>query len=155
MTAVIKIFVRTANLTSGQVRSCGCLARDVASQRAKEKRFPEGIPARNTVVQGYKKSAKKNNREWKLTDKDLKKLFEGDCFYCGLKPSNCRKTKSGDFFIYSGIDRKDNSKGYIKNNVVSCCRECNLAKAGRDFQEFLMWIQRLANYYISNKADRT
>ena len=47
--------VRTANLTSGQVRSCGCLARDIASRNAKLKRLPEGISARNTVVNGYKK----------------------------------------------------------------------------------------------------
>ncbi len=52
--------VRTANLTTGQVRSCGCLARDVASRQAKSKRLPKGVSARNTVVQGYKKKRQKS-----------------------------------------------------------------------------------------------
>jgi hypothetical protein len=135
--------VRTANLTSGQVRSCGCLARDVASQNAKQKRLPKGVPARNAVVQGYQKSAAKSGREWNLSDEQLEVLFKG----------NCRKTNSGDSFIYNGIDRKNNEIGYIANNVVSCCRECNMAKSGRSYDEFITWIQRLAKHYNTSILD--
>lgn len=142
--------VRTANLTSGQVRSCGCLARDVASQNAKQKRLPEGVPARNTVVHGYQKSASRTGREWSLTEPDLDLLFTGNCHYCGAPPNNCRTTKSGDSFSYNGIDRVDNEKGYTADNVVSCCRECNMAKSGRSYDEFLGWIHRLANHYLKD-----
>jgi len=138
--------VRTANLTSGQVRSCGCLARDIASRNAKLKRLPEGISARNTVVNGYKKSAVKAGRVWELSDGNLNRLFEGNCHYCGDLPSNCRKTKSGDLFYYNGIDRKNNDLGYTLDNVVSCCRDCNMAKSGRTYEDFLSWLQRITRF---------
>lgn len=138
--------VRIANLTSGQVRSCGCLARDIASQNAKVKRLPEGVSARNTVVNGYKKSANKAKREWKLSNEDVNRLFEGNCHYCGALPSNCRKTKSGDSFCYNGIDRKNNDLGYTLDNVVSCCRDCNMAKSGRSYEDFLNWLIRVARF---------
>jgi 5-methylcytosine-specific restriction endonuclease McrA len=28
-------------------------------------------------------------------------------------------------FLYSGIDRKDNEKGYTEENCVPCCKRCN------------------------------
>jgi hypothetical protein len=39
-------------------------------------------------------------------------------------------------WVYNGIDRVDNNKQYIKENLVSCCKKCNFitfwgfAKAG-------------------------
>jgi 5-methylcytosine-specific restriction endonuclease McrA len=44
---------------------------------------------------------------------------------------------------YSGIDRKDSSKGYILSNVVSCCFTCNKAKGTMSEKEFLEWIDRI------------
>jgi hypothetical protein len=42
------------------------------------------------------------------------------CVYCG-----CISMKLG-------LDRKDNEQGYIKDNVVPCCKRCNKVK-GADF----------------------
>jgi hypothetical protein len=48
-------------------------------------------------------------------------------------------------FIYSGIDRIDPTHGYISDNVVPCCRTCNVAKLKMTRDEFLAWAWRIAS----------
>lgn len=52
-----------------------------------------------------------------------------ECFYCEAKPNGKRLT----------IDRKDNSKGYEKNNMALACWTCNRGK-GTVFTEEEMKI---------------
>lgn len=46
--------------------------------------------------------------------------------------------------IYGGLDRRDNSVGYLSENVVPCCRWCNEAKKAKTETEFLEWIGGLS-----------
>lgn len=39
-------------------------------------------------------------------------------------------------FLFNGIDRIDSLKGYILENVVTCCYQCNYAKSDLDIEEF-------------------
>jgi hypothetical protein len=41
---------------------------------------------------------------------------------------------------FNGIDRVDNSKGYILGNCVPCCSWCNRAKADGTLAKFMDWI---------------
>jgi hypothetical protein len=58
--------------------------------------------------------------EWYLENGWKKK-----CYYCG-----------GD--TQDGLDRIDNSVGYIENNLVPCCINCNRAKATITQKDFLL-----------------
>jgi hypothetical protein len=43
-----------------------------------------------------------------------------------------------------GIDRRDNSVGYLISNCAPCCKNCNLAKRDMSEAEFLRWVARIA-----------
>src|SRR5271157_1122349 len=62
------------------------------------------------------------------------------CFYCGVKISWAKYVSSlKDRKMNYSLDRKDNSKGYSKDNVVACCKECNYTKSDvYTFEEMLM-----------------
>ena len=49
---------------------------------------------------------------------------------------------------YNGVDRVDNSLGYIKENCVACCKICNNAKSTLSISEWQEWIIRVHDNYI-------
>ena len=49
------------------------------------------------------------------------------------------------FFLYNGIDRKNNNMGYTYTNSVSCCKLCNQAKNSLSIKEFYDHIQLILN----------
>lgn len=69
-----------------------------------------------------KRGANKRKIQCELTFEEYKNLSEGkSCFYCdgkiGKQPTHGH-----------GLDRLDNNKGYIIDNVVPCCWDCNALK---------------------------
>jgi hypothetical protein len=85
----------------------------------------------------YKKSAEKRNIEWNLTDEEAFELFNTEfCFYCTEEEPN--KTM--------GIDRIDNEKEYIKDNVIPCCSICNNMKNCLDIDIFIEKCRYINNY---------
>jgi len=92
-----------------------------------------------SLVQRYQLQAKYRNLEFSLTDEELKFLFKGNCHYCGIKPKQIHRPKFRMPFIYNGIDRINNSLGYITGNCVSCCQSCNSAKGTKSMEEFIQW----------------
>lgn len=62
--------------------------------------------------------ARINGHEWKISLSNFLELISKRCHYCDGKIAE----------VGSGLDRMDNSKGYIYGNVVPCCRNCNLIK---------------------------
>ncbi len=46
-------------------------------------------------------------------------LFDQPCYYCGKKATEA---------MPNGLDRKDNSGGYTKANVLTCCTSCNMGR---------------------------
>lgn len=79
-----------------------------------------------------------------IDPKDMERLHGMDCHYCGLPASESNGTEE---YRYNGIDRKDSSRGYIKGNVVSCCRTCNTVKMDKSYEEFIAmyrgWAERV------------
>lgn len=120
-------------------KSCGCL------------RFKQTVELGNfkKLYIIYKYGANKRKLEFNLTFKDCIDLFKSNCDYCGIYPFNeCKK--HSDIFnlrtekcLYNGIDRKDNTKGYTKENSVSCCKFCNFAKGAYTEEEFRWWINQI------------
>ena len=64
----------------------------------------------------YRFAAKARDLEFTLTYEQFLALWQKPCRYCG------------DPIPTVGIDRLDNSLGYVQGNVVPCCTECNRAK---------------------------
>jgi len=62
--------------------------------------------------------AHRRDLEWSISFEDFNKFLVQDCYYCGGK-----LPETG-----SGLDRKDNSRGYYIENVVPCCYTCNKIK---------------------------
>lgn len=124
--------IAARNLRAGS-KSCGC-----------QEGGPRPTANRNIIMSQYKHNAKRS--EWGLTDSEFDELTASNCYYCGIIPSTvCSVSKSG-VFIYNGIDRKDNSIGYIPSNVVPCCTTCNLAKRVMSYEDFMDWIKRIIHF---------
>lgn len=98
----------------------------------------------NDLFYKYKSSAKKRNYEFRLTKEDFYKLTQSDCIYCGEPPNRIytRKQYTG-FYNYNGIDRVENDIGYVIENVVPCCKTCNIAKHTMSLKQFYKWIEKV------------
>lgn len=128
-------------MISGNTKSCGCLAKETK----KAKRITKHHSEITAIMLGYKRHAERRGYEWLLDREFVERLIKNDCFYCGSKPMNIKKTKNsiGAGLHYSGIDRIDSTKNYTKDNVVPCCRICNYAKSNMNIEEFKEWAIRV------------
>lgn len=133
------------SLKQGVIKSCGCLKAD--------NHLEPGLANMRKLISDYKQKAKKHRLNYKLTEEQFKEITQKDCYYCGAKPNNVTRspTYNGDY-IYNGLDRIDNAKGYTMENVVSCCKTCNSAKGILTIQEFKDWLERAYNK-IFKKGD--
>lgn len=133
--------VTGVSLRLGLSTSCGCYH---AEQTSKRFSLAYGEAAKKSALRHTQWAASKRNYEWRLTDEEAFALFAGNCHYCDSPPSNVSShPQTNGKFVYSGIDRVDNSRGYEPDNVVSCCTHCNTAKRKRSKADFLAWIARV------------
>ncbi len=128
-------------MVSGNTKSCGCLAIKEKSNRRISKNHSE-ITA---IILGYKRHALDRGYYWNLSREEVISVISKNCEYCGIEPSNIKKTKNsiGDGMRYSGIDRVDSSLGYFASNVVPACKICNFAKSNMDKNQFRDWALRI------------
>lgn len=127
-------------LRYGRVKSCGCLQRDA-------RLLPPGEAAFNTLFSRLKSRALKQGYEWNLTKGELYTLTQQPCSYCGVEPQqNVQRASSNGEYRYNGLDRVDNNKGYIIENVTTCCKTCNFAKQSMTAFGFWNWICRVYSH---------
>ena len=136
-------------LRIGKTRSCGCLCKENVFKcrcTPPTNKLKSGVSNMRRIITGYKKSAKKRGYEYKLTEEQFAEITQKDCFYCGAKPNNISKRKpnkqANGEYIYNGIDRVDNIKGYTIDNIVPCCRFCNIRKGKLTLKEYKDWIKK-------------
>jgi hypothetical protein len=84
-----------------------------------------------------KASALRRGHEFKLSYSQFIELFHQSCSYCGKKDAR-------------GIDRVDNSKGYILENCVGCCGICNKMKWRLTKEEFISQVKLIYKHSIIN-----
>jgi hypothetical protein len=87
----------------------------------------------------YKQRAINKQLEFLITKEDYDNIIQNDCFLCG---------KRSDENNTNGIDRMDSKKGYVLDNINTCCGECNYMKNIWDYDEF---INKLVAIYEKNK----
>lgn len=98
----------------------------------------------NTLLSRLKKRYLYKGLTSNLTGDEVYKLFKSECHYCGVLNSNkyiYKQQHYSHMFYYNGIDRIDSKKGYIRNNVLPCCKKCNLAKSDMKYDEFIEHIK--------------
>lgn len=117
------IKVRSNSLRCGVTRSCGCLN-----------------PARLRPYEAlYRRMVRDNTRfrsmEVRLTYEEFLEFTTIDqCFYCHTLIHWKEYCSGGHGY---NLDRKDNDNVYTKDNLVVCCKRCNLGK--RDTFTFEEW----------------
>ncbi len=98
------------------------------------------------VFISYKHSAiTKRKLEFTIEKEDYDKFRNGQCYLCGLTSSDTHK---------NGIDRIDNSKGYVLDNCRSCCGHCNCMKLDMNYDVFTSHCKQIAKFNNKMKTSR-
>ena len=81
----------------------------------------------NGRFNSYRTDARHRNggMDFSITKDEFMLFWQKPCFYCG------------DSIPTVGLDRVDNSKGYVLGNIASCCSICNFAKRQLGRNEFI------------------
>lgn len=85
----------------------------------------------------YKQAKKSANHEFTLEESVYLKLIEQNCFYCE-GPLSSTGTR---------LDRIDNTLPYTTDNVVPCCRMCNVAKNNHTQEAFVEMCSRVTKRF--------
>lgn len=132
--------VRTDSLRNGSSKSCGCWKQDrLRLDNPSESAFNALYSTQ------YKRRAEQRGYAFDLSKDDFRALTQDTCYYCGVEPYKTF-TNGVSVYTYNGIDRIDNTKGYVKGNVRTACFACNQAKHTMTTQEFDKWVQRLIKH---------
>lgn len=104
----------------------------------------------NNLYRSYKNSAYNKKLEFTLELEEFKNIIEKDCHYCGNPPIETNTSKLRNFskekYLHNGVDRIDSTKGYEKNNIVTCCSMCNYMKRNYTIEDFLNQVCKIYNF---------
>lgn len=141
-----EVVVAGHRLVSGVTKSCGCLQGDhmrTIPRASRMKNLALAVKANRRpdasfrdLFRHYRSNAKIRNLPWELTSDEFRKITLSRCYYTGREPASSWKSAFEDY-IYNGIDRLDNSKGYTVENCVPCCTEVNRMKMDSSFDQFI------------------
>jgi hypothetical protein len=136
------------SLRSGNTKSCGCLQKELTSKRHTGVKpsnvLKEGEANFNSLYYSYTKRAKRKKLLFELSKSEFKEITKQNCFYCKSIPSQKHNLgKRNGAYIYNGIDRVDNSIGYIYSNCKACCKFCNRAKDTMTIESFLQLVKSI------------
>jgi hypothetical protein len=81
-------------------------------------------------LNSIKASAKTRKIEFNISDELALEILNNNCYYCGDK-------------IVVGIDRLDNSLGYLETNIVACCEMCNYMKRIYTKEQFIIQCKKI------------
>lgn len=128
------------------IRDCGC------ENNLKYAKNQPGEEAFRNLFQIYKSNAKRRGLTFDLSLNQFREITKKNCFYCKNVPSNIKVSYTGvGDYIYNGIDRVNNTKGYFIENCVPCCRKCNIMKFDLTLNDFKNHISLIYNNFIINQ----
>lgn len=142
--------VNWKNYLKGKTRSCGCYRHEVLKTREPGRNvLPHGVAARNSLMLTYKRGAIKRGYVFDLTVEQFTELTSSNCHFCNRPPNRTHfpiaKGVNGAY-QYNGIDRRDNSLGYVFENCLPACTECNKAKNTLTYDEFIAYLDALVTF---------
>ena len=133
--------------TIEKAKSCGCMQskrgrRVVGSGRRSAEWTRVEI---NNLISIYKSNARKRGVSFDLTYTQFETLVDGECYFCGDIGGNTLRKRGYNDYSYNGIDRVDNSVGYLPSNCISCCSWCNRAKNNGTLANFVDKCKKIAS----------
>lgn len=138
--------IRVAHVVAGKTMSCGCLKKISKSRHL----LTDLQLVKRQLASQYHFGAKTRAYEIELTQDEIWNVSQNDCVYCGVSPSTeIHPQNRTTTYYYNGLDRVNNTVGYIRSNIVPCCFLCNRMKREMSVDEFLLHIQKICKY-ISN-----
>lgn len=145
------VIMASCNLRSGRVVGCGKCRVHIVNQHGKYD-LRDYDSAFMLFYRATKQSASNRNLTFNLGVDDVKMISGKDCFYCGVSPKQVLKVRNrfGKDYVYNGIDRVDNTKGYTLDNCVPCCKKCNQAKMNLPVEQFKSLIVSIYNNWASH-----
>jgi hypothetical protein len=139
--------VVSSNLKCG-TNSCGCLKKEMMS-------IPPGESFINEMMYQARYAARRAGRIFEIARSLFSQLIGMPCFYCGSPPPLKSVGRKGRTIGHAnGLDRVDNKKGYVEDNVVTCCKACNVAKATMSQEEFISLAHRIAKLHPNPRNQR-
>jgi 5-methylcytosine-specific restriction endonuclease McrA len=82
----------------------------------------------NVKFKSYEQYKSETDKQFELTSDEYYALRNGKCAYCDRPTTDVH---------CNGIDRIDNNVGYVKENCVTCCHDCNMMKLISTSQDFI------------------
>lgn len=148
----IKEIYKTS-LTRNKTKSCGCINRALHLRKSDS-------PFKNLYNRHLTQSSNRGLIT-NLTVEQFRKLSESNCFYCGCSPAhinyaakNCKSEwKEQTKYYFNGIDRKNNDIGYLLENCVTCCGQCNRMKLNYTYDSFIEKVKGIYEHHILIKGD--
>jgi len=131
-----EVIVPAKKLMSAHTKSCGC-------RRRIGRILQTGESALNMRFNIYRCNAERKRLNFTLTRQEFTEKVKQRCAYCNSLPKQVAKTIGGSVATLNGLDRKNPALGYTAENTVTCCWECNRAKALQSETEFVAWLRRL------------
>ncbi len=120
----------------------------------------KGTSGLSVLYRRYKMKAKYRKLEFSLDKNTFKMLTSSNCYYCGEKPNQqvfepnlSAQGKINSTYLYNGLDRIDNNKGYTKDNVVPCCRLHNEWKRALSYKDFINIIHNTSEFLKEQKRE--
>lgn len=139
------IITQGSDVKVGKIKSCGCYNFSKQNSNCVERGLE---PVMKSLFAGYKRD---RGYPFELTFDQFKSLIKQNCHYCGSVPKNVKTDRriSGEkILIYNGIDRVNNDVGYLIDNVVPCCRSCNIAKHTYSVEFFKELITNIYHNFV-------
>jgi hypothetical protein len=106
--------------------SCAAEKRELATE---SKRHYKGFNLREFF--SFKLSAKRRGLDWDITESVLDNLWDKQKGFCALTKEPLVKTPRS-----WSLDRIDNSKGYVPDNVQLVTKEINMFRGSLDIETF-------------------
>lgn len=111
-----------------------------------------GVASFNYLYRKYESNAKTRGLAFDITKEEFRVLTQLNCFYCNKSPESVAQRRNANgCYRYNGLDRLDSSKGYVLDNIVPCCKDCNIAKRDIDVVDFLAMIERIHSFQEKEK----
>jgi len=141
-----EVVARTNALVTGRTKSCGCW-------RKESRMMDAGICARNHLLATYKAAAKRRGYMWGLSAEEFFSITQQNCHYCGSLPSERRDSKRyNGGYVCNGVDRRNNEHGYIPENALPACKDCNRMKGTMTYEQFVVYLRKVGSFQLGISA---
>jgi hypothetical protein len=139
--------VKSYVLYNKKIKDCGC---DIE----KRKKYDSEVNAKRILYNSYKDGEKAKIVGFDISEEDFFKITKVNCFYCNTAPFAVKRNHSRNWksaYVYNGLDRIDNKKGYFLSNIRPCCKWCNFTKKDMSEKDFIAWIKKIGNNLIKSE----